>query len=185
MNPGRTLADRFRAQRTDRIRVDEQEVISMVEITVSEPLVIEVVVEQRRDDHQVLIVSTSLEATLGHADGGTLGTEARLDIDVESPVELVVLPADGPLVVRLWNAWDLVGVEHAWTGNSGCIREDLPIPDGALGRFRLWCSDGLGEPSFDDLVVVVTTAQLEDAVAGERREAHLLDLAASMLWEEE
>ncbi|MEM7092520.1 MAG: hypothetical protein AAF567_05930 [Actinomycetota bacterium] len=51
--------------------------------------------------------------------------------------------------IDLWNAWSFQGVVSEWLGNAGMIVED----DGAAKLLR--CSDGLGEPSFDDLVVRV------------------------------
>ena len=45
MNSARTLADRFRTQRTDRIRVDGVEVLSMTEFSISEDDSVEIVIE--------------------------------------------------------------------------------------------------------------------------------------------
>jgi len=61
-------------------------------------------------------------------------------------VELVVR---GPRVRRLevWNAWDLGGLETAWLGNAGMI----VAPEER--HLALHCSDGLGPPSFTDLLV--------------------------------
>lgn len=51
--------------------------------------------------------------------------------------------------VDIWNAWSHEGVDSSWLGNAGILVESTG--DGHLLR----CSDGLGEPSFDDLVVRV------------------------------
>lgn len=51
--------------------------------------------------------------------------------------------------VDLWNAWSFQGVDSAWLGNAGMIVESTG--DSHLLR----CSDGLGDVSFDDLVVHV------------------------------
>ena len=61
-----------------------------------------------------------------------------------------------PAVLQLWNSWLLGDAEHAWTGNSGIVIEELDPPSEAKSQVRLWCSDGLGDPQFDDLVVLVT-----------------------------
>ena len=50
MNPARTLADRFRTQRTDRIRVDGIEVVSVAEIRLEQSESVELVIEQCRAD---------------------------------------------------------------------------------------------------------------------------------------
>ncbi len=49
--------------------------------------------------------------------------------------------------IEVWNAWSFEGVDSAWIGNAGMITEQ----EGAARILR--CSDGLGEPTFDDLVV--------------------------------
>ena len=41
MNSARTLADRFRTQRTDRIRVDGVEIVSMTEVHIAKGSVLE------------------------------------------------------------------------------------------------------------------------------------------------
>lgn len=57
----------------------------------------------------------------------------------------------GPRSLRIWNSWEHNGVAHAWLGNAGMRVEEVEP-----GRFLLRCSDGEGEPNFDDLVVGVT-----------------------------
>lgn len=51
--------------------------------------------------------------------------------------------------IDLWNSWSSDGVDSSWLGNAGMQIE--PTHTGQLLR----CSDGLGEPTFDDLVVRV------------------------------
>lgn len=67
-------------------------------------------------------------------------------------VELTVL---GAQVRRLevWNAWDLGGLETAWLGNAGMIVETNER------HLALYCSDGLGPPSFTDLQIHLSVAQ--------------------------
>lgn len=52
--------------------------------------------------------------------------------------------------VDIWNSWSFDGVDSAWLGSAGML-----IGSDATTH-TLRCSDGLGEPSFDDLVVKVT-----------------------------
>ncbi|MFT7474614.1 MAG: hypothetical protein ACI81L_001539 [Verrucomicrobiales bacterium] len=191
MNSARTLADRFRSQRTDRIRVDGIEVLSMTEIIVDPGSPVEVVVEEFRDDVEqslqlrakkaelvvVELASANSSSTLpmGTADGVTLVADRRrrlelaiadsemvidLDRDLDGNEAIIetaelVLPKR-PTILQVWNSWLIGGAKHAWTGNSGIVVEELNVPSEATARFRLWCSDGLGDPQFDDLVVVVT-----------------------------
>ncbi len=199
MNSARTLADRFRTQRTDRIRVDGVEVLSMTELSITEEDSVEIVIEDFRDDvEQSLhirakkadlqitdhvaafdepyefddsIISTSITLVADQArriEFGLAPDEPELEDDDDSDDDdsgdddddggkSTAAPAPArPVTLQLWNSWLIGDAEHAWTGNSGVVVEELDVPEGADARLRLWCSDGLGDPQFDDLVVVIT-----------------------------
>jgi hypothetical protein len=49
----------------------------------------------------------------------------------------------------IWNSWSYEGVDSSWLGNAGML-----VESSATG-YLLRCSDGLGDPAFDDLVVRV------------------------------
>jgi len=49
--------------------------------------------------------------------------------------------------VDVWNSWSSDGVDSAWLGNAGMVVERTS----SITTLR--CSDGLGDPTFDDLVV--------------------------------
>jgi len=182
VNSARTLADRFRTQRTDRIRVDGVEVLSMTELVVEPDVLVEVMVESSRHD-----VEQSLHIRAKRTDLEVVDHEAMDDEDYDFDSSIIsdnltlvanqprrvsfVVATDGsdddeaeeaepkrqkPVTLQLWNSWLLGDAEHAWTGNSGIVVESLDAPDDASARMRLWCSDGLGDPQFDDLVVLVT-----------------------------
>lgn len=56
-----------------------------------------------------------------------------------------------PTKLKLWNEWrDHRGTEHAWLGNAGIV----VVRNGV--EFELRCSDGIGEPTFEDLIVKLT-----------------------------
>lgn len=56
--------------------------------------------------------------------------------------------------LKLWNVWrGGLDVTQAWLGNAAIQIDGDP----ASGSFRIRCSDGQGEQSFDDLVVEVET----------------------------
>ena len=187
MNSARTLADRFRTQRTDRIRVDGVEVLSMTELSITEEDSVEIVVEEFRDDVEqslhVRATSADLQITDHVAaldepyefDDSIISTSITLVADQARRIEFGLAPDDPELddrnddgesgaapstaprvTLQFWNSWLVGDAEHAWTGNSGVVVEDLDVPEGAHARLRLWCSDGLGDPQFDDLVVVIT-----------------------------
>ena len=52
--------------------------------------------------------------------------------------------------IDIWNSWSFDGVDSSWLGSAGMIVES------ADNVHTLRCSDGLGEPTFEDLVVQVT-----------------------------
>lgn len=161
MNPSRTLASRFRTQRTDRVRLDETEVLSVFELHVDPPSRVEILVEECRHD---VPQGLTLQVNGAHmtpivADAAThAASVSRIELAADyalKPVEIAIAGEDRTLL-SLWNFWLWDGADQAWTGNSGIVAEELPVPDGALRRVRLWCSDGLGNPSFDDMIAVVT-----------------------------
>lgn len=60
-----------------------------------------------------------------------------------------------PLNLRVWNVWrDAAGTMQAWIGDAGLVVEDEQDGSAILG-----CSDGIAEPSFDDLRVKLTLLQ--------------------------
>jgi len=159
----RTLAERFRTQRTDRIRVDGFEVLSMIDIVLDGFMALEVVVESVRDDlDQALVLrSRTSDLRLVHdgqrdRDPGASGAEV-VRLEAGSAMRAEVHGHDAAnTVIQIWNSWSVAGTPHAWTGNSGILVEPLPSPEGVSLRQRLWCSDGLGPPTFEDLVVLLT-----------------------------
>jgi hypothetical protein len=178
MRQSQTLSYRFRTQRTDRIRVDGEEVVSIVELAFVKDAAIEVVVERCRTDVAEVFFVESNEAELrvtrtSPVDQAANAAESTHSVvigaDADVAVECLVTPTKRS-VVRLWNGWIVGDTPNAWVGNAGMIVEELLPPTGADRRFRLWCSDGLGNADFDDLVVVVTTGTnlLEDVGDADR-----------------
>jgi len=51
--------------------------------------------------------------------------------------------------VDIWNSWSFDGVDSSWLGSAGMIVESTD------NVHTVRCSDGLGEPTFDDLVVKI------------------------------
>lgn len=54
----------------------------------------------------------------------------------------------------IWNAWSYEGVDSSWLGNAGILVESTG------DAHVLRCSDGLGEPAFDDLVARVEVSHV-------------------------
>jgi hypothetical protein len=72
-----------------------------------------------------------------------------------SEVVLEVAPKDRkPVTLRVWNVWrDDHGTTQAWIGNAGMLAETTG--SGVILR----CSDGSGEPTFDDFVATIEVAE--------------------------
>lgn len=172
MNSARTLADRFRTQRTDRIRVDGIEVLSIVELQIEPGDAVEVMIESSRSDiEQSLHIRTKrtglevvdhsvLEDEDYDFDPSIISTNLTVVANQSRRVEFVLsASAENKTRLKIWNSWLLGDAEHAWTGNSGIVSEKLEPPEHASSRMRLWCSDGLGDPQFDDLVALITVGE--------------------------
>lgn len=175
MNSARTLADRFRTQRTDRIRVDGVEVLSLVEVEVAGDELVEVLIEQSRGDvdqalnlrsarGDLVAVPDSEDSTDGRDDDGASGFERVTVLAAGSSGTALAGLFEDSQTLQLWNSWVIGSTHHAWTGNSGIVLEQLEVPEGAKDRIRLWCSDGLGNPQFDDLVAIVTVGPRQSAI---------------------
>jgi len=52
--------------------------------------------------------------------------------------------------IDVWNSWSFDGVDSSWLGSAGMLIGS----DAATHTLR--CSDGLAEPTFDDLVVTIS-----------------------------
>ena len=66
-------------------------------------------------------------------------------------VEVVCITKLARTTFKAWNAWkDEDGITMAWIGNGGMLIEERE------GVTVLKCSDGVGEPQFDDLVVEIS-----------------------------
>lgn len=64
--------------------------------------------------------------------------------------EVIVDPPAGGGSIKVWNEWrDRTGVQNAWMGNAGMV---VTLDDDVI---LLKCSDGIGEPTFDDFVVSI------------------------------
>lgn len=51
--------------------------------------------------------------------------------------------------IDIWNSWSFDGVDSSWLGSAGMVIESTD------NKHTLRCSDGLGEPTFDDLIVEI------------------------------
>lgn len=139
----------------------------MIDVRVEPDEAVEVLVEQRREDIEQAInirsrhgdiqtLARRMTSADDFDDDDGLGFEqVAILAEPERRVELG-LSSDSTRTLQVWNTWLVGEAQHAWTGNSGIVVEELDAPGEVSQRLRLWCSDGLGDPSFDDLVLVLT-----------------------------
>lgn len=112
----------------------------------------------------VKVSSERPEALRLKAHKGQLDVNGQLLDDVvlwsdTSPqtIDVAAKPSTKKMTVRAWNAWrDSIGVMQAWIGNAGIV-----VDESASGGVVLRCSDGYGDPAFDDLVVELTIMEPE------------------------
>ncbi|MCY3578402.1 MAG: hypothetical protein OXH53_13930 [bacterium] len=151
MSASSTLSDQF-ADGAETVVHRGRDVRPLLRLAVAEGTRVRVErIAARSDRRQALKLATVnglLEVNEATSEIITLWSDTSPDV-----VELTVL---GAQVRRLevWNAWDLGGLETAWLGNAGMIVEP------SERYLALHCSDGLGPPSFTDLQVHLSVAQL-------------------------
>lgn len=89
--------------------------------------------------------------------GGSLDIDGETADDIvlwteTAPVEVrasITWKSRGARSLRMWNVWRMGEVTQAWLGNAGMR---VTTNNGTL---LLRCSDGEGEPDFEDLIAVV------------------------------
>ncbi|MCE9637678.1 MAG: hypothetical protein K8T90_18415 [Planctomycetes bacterium] len=145
----KTFGELYAATRGGPIRYEGHDVHPAYEITTSAPIALDV--------GFVRASPTVRQALRVAVDGGTIlvnGQQLRdviLWTDTAPPRQrLDVQPNGAQCRITVWNAWDDGGMQ-AWIGDCGMLIE--PTSTGV----RLRCSDGVGGPDFDDLVVELVT----------------------------
>jgi hypothetical protein len=64
--------------------------------------------------------------------------------------EVIADPPTSGASIKVWNEWrDRAGIQNAWMGNAGMV---VTTADNLV---TLRCSDGIGEPEFDDFIVSI------------------------------
>ncbi len=149
MSDLQTFSNRF-ADGVNSIRYHRHEVRPLLLLAVDANSRIKVQRIAARTDRRQAIKLAAVNGTLEAA--GV--TSEVISLWSDTSPETVELLVHGSQVrrVEVWNAWDLGGLETAWVGNAGIILES------AEKHLTLHCSDGIGEPSFSDLVVRIAVA---------------------------
>lgn len=154
------LADRFRAARATRIDVDGRQVHSVYAIPVAGSSLLNV---RRRHVAPERPQSLRLAAAVDLVANGHRSRELVLRSATLPSRADIVVEADDPTIVYVWNSWTIEHTEHAWLGNAGMLVEyDLT---GVNPAVRLRCSDGVGRADFDDLRLDIEIAPRSVALA--------------------
>lgn len=142
-----SLAAAFRSGNGRKVKWQGRFVYSMVQLGVKDGDIVEIT---RLSSSQTRAQALKLAVDKGdlRANGVLVPTAA---IWTHTSPETATLQVVGKRAksVDIWNSWSFEGVDSAWLGNAGMLVES----DGDQHTLR--CSDGVGDPTFDDLVVRV------------------------------
>lgn len=149
MSPGKVLNERFAESGGEGVEVDGRMVHPMFRTEIRGGDEVRVYFESASAGREQGLVMKVTEGELE-----VKGQRARSFLlwRDESPAD-IELVARGHGELRVWNAWRHDGLVEEWSGNAGVLVED----DGET--VTLYMSDGIGEPSFDDLVVNLEIAR--------------------------
>lgn len=140
-----TLAEAFRSGSGRKIDWQGQTLWSYLRLSVKDGDRLNVV---RLSASPVRAQALKLSVDKGglRANGVVVSTAAIWSHTAPETAELEVVGRRARFV-DVWNAWSLDGVDSSWIGNAAMSVDT----DGATHTIR--CSDGMGEVTFDDLVV--------------------------------
>ena len=150
MTAGPTLSDQF-ADGAETVVRDGHEIRPLLRLAVSEGTRVRVKRIAARPDRRQALKLAAVHGLL-EVDEATSEIISLWSDTSPEVVELTVLGARARRL-EVWNAWDLGGLESAWLGNAGMIVAP------SEQHLALYCSDGLGPPSFTDLQVRLSVAQ--------------------------
>lgn len=146
-----SLAEAFRNSSGRKTKWQGQTVHAIIKIDVSDGDVIEIrrmsSSSQRAQALKVSVDKGELRAN------GVLTTLAAIWTHTAPKVAALEVVGRKTRSVDVWNSWSYDGVDSSWIGSAG-ILHDL---DGDTHTLR--CSDGVGDPVFDDLVVEVSVTR--------------------------
>lgn len=146
-----SLAEAFRNSSGRKTKWQGQVVHSVVKIDVSDGDVIEI---RRRSAS-----GQRAQALKVAADKGGLRANGVLTpiaaIWTHTAPETAILEVSGKRTRSLdvWNSWSYDGVDSSWIGSAGILHDR----DGDTHTLR--CSDGVGDPAFEDLIVELSVTR--------------------------
>lgn len=140
----KTLAQAFSSGSGRKVKWNGMTVHSFHQIAVKPGTVIEI---SRLGESSTRAQAFKLELDRGDLRvNGIVGSPVAIWTHT-SPIDVSVeVVGKKARTLDIWNSWSFDGVDSSWLGSAGMLIEEAD--DGHVLR----CSDGLGEPSFDDLV---------------------------------
>ncbi|MGR3911569.1 hypothetical protein Q3A80_31440 [Burkholderia sp. SR8] len=145
-----SLAQRFQEARAPKIEVDGREIYSLYEVDVSSgetALSLDFISSKKSSIQGVKIKAENCNVEVNN--------QILKDFFIwadHSPKHIpmnVTINKGGKAAIKVWNVWKYDDVPHAWIGNSGMLvkKDDRHIV--------FHCSDGMGDPDFEDLVFTI------------------------------
>ena len=142
-----SLAAAFRSGNGRKVKWQGNVVFSMVQLAVKEGDVIDITrVSSSPTRAQALKVAVDKGNVRAN---GVLVPTAAIWTHTSPEVASLQIVGRRARSVDIWNSWSFDGVDSSWLGSAGM----LVSSDGDEHEFR--CSDGVGDATFDDLVVRV------------------------------
>jgi hypothetical protein len=145
-----SLAQRFQEARAPKIEVDGREIYGLYEIDVSSgetALSLDFVAIKKSTIQGINIKAVNCDVEINNQ----ILTDFVIWAD-HSPNHIplnVRVGKSGKATLKVWNVWKYDDVVHAWIGNAGMLvkKNDRHI--------AFHCSDGMGDPNFEDLVFTI------------------------------
>ncbi|MGY6241783.1 hypothetical protein [Burkholderia ambifaria] len=150
-----SLAQRFQESKAPKIEVDGREIYSLYEIDVSSGdtvLSFDFVSSKKSSIQGVKIRASNCNVEVNNQ----ILTDffIWLDRDPNHIPLNVRIGKGGKAILKVWNVWKYDDVVHAWIGNAAMLvkRADRHI--------AFHCSDGIGDPDFEDLVFTIEVGKV-------------------------
>jgi hypothetical protein len=150
----KTIADLLEAAGSDTVTVRGRIVRAVVRVPVQEGSTLHII---RRGVGAPRPQGLKLALNDGELEANGILSPAMTMWSHTAPAETTLkVRGAGAATMDVWNSWLLGEVDSAWIGNAGIVAQ-------ATDRGHLLrCSDGVGEPSFGDLVVELVVRKPTD-----------------------
>ncbi|NIF42986.1 hypothetical protein F3J14_19235 [Burkholderia sp. Tr-862] len=150
-----SLAQRFQEARAPKIEVDGRETYSLYELDLfsgETVLSLDFVSNKKSTSQGIKIKALNCNVEVNNQ----ILTDFFIWAD-HSPKHIplnVTIKKGGKATLKVWNVWKHDDVSHAWIGNAGMLvkRADRHI--------AFHCSDGIGDPDFEDLVFTIEVGKV-------------------------